>query len=80
MDFGFSKEGPLAALSLLVCVGWSLCFVLDYLGLLWTDPQGLGFVFPLNRVGNTFEVSAEDLNRIEAEEFLNDTVIDFYLM
>ena len=41
--------------------------------------QGLRFVYPQDRVGRTVEVTAEDLNRLEPEEFLNDTVIDFYL-
>ncbi|GAX77978.1 hypothetical protein CEUSTIGMA_g5420.t1 [Chlamydomonas eustigma] len=44
--------------------------------------KGLKFVYPPNgeraAVGRV-EVTAEDINRIEAEEFLNDTVIDFYI-
>jgi sentrin-specific protease 7 len=36
-------------------------------------------VFPPGGGRFSVEVVAEDLNRLDAEEFLNDTVIDYYM-
>lgn len=43
------------------------------------QPQGFSFVYPTSRPTHAVEVHAEDLARLEPEEFLNDTCIDFYL-
>jgi sentrin-specific protease 7 len=36
-------------------------------------------VFPPHGGRSAVEVVADDLNRLEVEEFLNDTIIDFYI-
>lgn len=41
--------------------------------------QGLRCVYPANARTQCVEVLADDLNRLGEEEFLNDTIIDFYL-
>lgn len=42
-------------------------------------PQGLKCLFPPGGGPGSVEVTALDLPRLDADEFLNDTVIDFYL-
>lgn len=41
--------------------------------------QGLRALYPQGGGRNAVEVYAEDLNRLQPTEFLNDTVIDFYI-
>jgi sentrin-specific protease 7 len=40
---------------------------------------GMRCVFPVGGGRSSVEVVADDLNRLEAQEFLNDTIIDFYV-
>lgn len=42
-------------------------------------PQGMRCVYPPGGGRAAVEVWADDLNRLEPQEFLNDTVIDFYM-
>lgn len=42
-------------------------------------PQGLRCVYPPEGGRASVEVWADDLSRLADDEFLNDTVIDFYM-
>lgn len=42
-------------------------------------PQNCSCVFPREGGRGSVQVTADDLSRLESLEFLNDTVIDFYL-
>lgn len=41
--------------------------------------QGLYCVYPPNQKFDVVEVTEHDLARLDDEEFLNDTVIDFFI-
>lgn len=40
--------------------------------------QGMRCVYPLGRKMDVVELTEHDLSRLDDNEFLNDTVIDFY--
>lgn len=42
-------------------------------------PQGMACKYPPGGGRGAVSITAEDLDRLEVEEFLNDTIIDFYI-
>ncbi len=46
---------------------------------LFTHVQGLKALFPKEGGRNAVDIFADDLNRLQPLEFLNDTVIDYYI-
>lgn len=45
-----------------------------------TDPELRYLEYPLDAVRNKITIYQDDLERLKDDEFLNDTIIDFYLM
>lgn len=61
-------------------LGWRRCRrATGSQALLHPRPQGLKCQFPASGGRHAVEIVAEDLDRLEADEFLNDTVIDYYM-
>lgn len=50
----------------------------EYALRLWHLVQDMRCVYPLGRKLDVVELTEHDLSRLDKDEFLNDTVIDFY--